>query len=243
MPAIVMLMQTTGNKRNTVSIAFEERWSMFRLREQSVPLLGRKFCPSQRDFELLIFDGKPRDLFIAARFLTEPLPLRFGLLLFGRGWLLLFCSGRRWSRRDGGRFLFSFFRFFFRRFLFYLRGVNPLDKCDWCRIALTLAELNDASVTAISRCSARRDVIEQFFDGVFLPQHGQRGTPRVDRTVLAQRHHFFRERANGFRFRERGFNALVLDQAANLIGEQCLPMFCGAAELDRFLLVSHARMK
>jgi hypothetical protein len=61
----------------------------------------------------------------------------------------------------------------------------------------------------------------------------------VERAVFPEGHHFFRERADGFRFRQRGFDALVRNQTANLVGEQSFPMRGGTAELDRFLLVPH----
>src|SRR5262249_41386496 len=44
-----------------------------------------------------------------------------------------------------------------------------------------------------------------------------------------------------FRFRQGGFDALVFDQTANLIGEQRFAVFGFAAEAHRFLLMSHMR--
>ena len=52
---------------------------------------------------------------------------------------------------------------------FYVRGVDPLNKGDRSGVALALAQLDDAGVTAISSRGAWRDVVEQFFDCVFLP--------------------------------------------------------------------------
>jgi hypothetical protein len=43
-------------------------------------------------------------------------------------------------------------------------------------------------------------------------------------TTLAQGHQFLGERTNGFRLGESGLDAFVLDEAANLIGEQGITM-------------------
>jgi hypothetical protein len=61
----------------------------------------------------------------------------------------------------------------------------------------------------------------------------------VDRTVFAKRDHFFGKRADRFRFCQRGFDPLMLDQIANLIGEQRFTMLGFAAEPHRLFLMSH----
>jgi hypothetical protein len=64
----------------------------------------------------------------------------------------------------------------------------------------------------------------------------------VERAGLSESHHFFRERTNGLGLGQSGFDALVFDEAANLIGEQRFAVLSRAAELDRFLLVPHDRV-
>jgi len=46
---------------------------------------------------------------------------------------------------------------------------------------------------------------------------------------FSERNDFFRERPDRFGFRQRRFDALMLDQTANLIGEQRFAMLSGAA--------------
>jgi hypothetical protein len=67
-------------------------------------------------------------------------------------------------------------------------------------------------------------------DGILLPQDRQCVSPRVERTVLAKGDHSFRKRADGFRFSERGFDAPMHDQTANLIREQRLAVLGRAAK-------------
>src|SRR2546430_10937159 len=64
----------------------------------------------------------------------------------------------------------------------------------------------------------------------------------MDRPFFAEGDHFFRERPNCFGFRQRRADALMLDQAANLICQQSFPMLGRASELYRFLLVSHREL-
>src|SRR4029077_12749647 len=86
---------------------------------------------------------------------------------------------------------------------------------------------------------ARRNFIEQLFHRIFLPENRESGATSMDRPFFAEGDHFLRERPDRFGFRQRGTNALMLDQAANLICQQRFPMLGRASELYRFLLVSH----
>jgi hypothetical protein len=62
----------------------------------------------------------------------------------------------------------------------------------------------------------------------------------MNRSFLAEGHHFFRERSNRFRFGQRRLNALMFDQRANLIRQQRFAVLSRAAKLDRLFLVSHS---
>ena len=86
---------------------------------------------------------------------------------------------------------------------------------------------------------ARRNLIEQLFHRIFLPENRESGAAVMDRPFFAEGDHFFRERPDRFGFRQRGANTLMLDQAANLICQQGLSVLGGTTELYRFLLVSH----
>src|SRR5205823_12095179 len=117
---------------------------------------------------------------------------------------------------------------------------NPFDEGDRSGVALALTKSDNAGVTAVTTGRAWRDVIEQFFDGILLPQHRESRPSRVKRAIFSEGYHFFGERTNGLGLGQCGFDTFVLDQAANLIGEQRFAMLSGASELDRLLLVPHA---
>ena len=61
----------------------------------------------------------------------------------------------------------------------------------------------------------------------------------MDTIALAEGDHLFRERTDGFRFGEGGFDAFVLDEAADLIREQGIAMGGATTEFDSFLTVAH----
>ena len=62
----------------------------------------------------------------------------------------------------------------------------------------------------------------------------------MKRAIFSEGYHFFGERTNGLGLGQCGFDTFVLDQAANLIGEERFAMLSGTPELDRLLLVPHA---
>src|SRR5881397_2398956 len=119
--------------------------------------------------------------FRLCRFSAEPFPL-FWLRLFGRclGRFLFFGSGLFWLR--GRFFLFCAWldRLSFRLlFFFFLDGwcrIHPLNKCHRSGVALALAKLDNARVTAVALGRSRRDVVEEFFDSILVPQSRQ-GSP------------------------------------------------------------------
>ena len=79
----------------------------------------------------------------------------------------------------------------------------------------------------------------QFLHRVLLAKNGERGAPRMERTLFAEGYHLFRERTNSFRLGQGRLDPLMLDQTANLIGHERLPVLSRPAELHRLLLVSH----
>jgi hypothetical protein len=56
---------------------------------------------------------------------------------------------------------------------------------------------------------------------------------------FAQGDHPLGKRPNRLCLRQGSFDPIVLDKAANLIRQQKIPMFGFAAQLDRFLCVTH----
>src|SRR5207248_11228250 len=89
------------------------------------------------------------------------------------------CSGSRGLLRFLFRaagflaFFFRFARFLLRRFIDLLSeeygGIYPRQIGDRSRVAFALPEFHDSGVTAVAIGCARRDFIEQFFHGIFLP--------------------------------------------------------------------------
>ena len=106
-------------------------------------------------------------------------------------------------------------------------------------IALPRTELHDPRVTALPIRRTRRDIVEQFLHRTFLAEHGQRRTPGMERTFFPERHHLFGERADGFRLGQRGLDALMFNQAANLVRQEGFPVLGRTAEFYGFLLMSH----
>src|SRR4029453_6446976 len=167
--------------------------------------------------------------------------------LFGGclGRFLFFGGGLFWLRHRFFWFCawldrFSFSLFFFPPFFLYSWCcIDPLNECHRSGVALALAELDNARVTAVALGRSRRDVVEEFLDSILLPQSRQGGPARVNRSSFAEGHHLFRERSNRFRFGQSCFDALMLDQGANLIREQRFAVRSRATELDRLFLVLH----
>src|SRR5437762_7663754 len=98
------------------------------------------------------------------------------------------------------------------------RRIHPFEERDRGRVALANTETDDPGVTAVAIGRARRDIVEQFLYRVLLAQNGERGAPRMERTLFAESHHLFRERTNSLRLGQGRLDAVMLDQTANLIG-------------------------
>src|SRR6185369_16530466 len=187
-----------------------------------------------------------KSFFRLPRFSAEPFPL-FWLRLFGGclGRFLFFGGGLFWLRHGFFWFCawldrFSFHLLFFRRF-FLDRWccIDPLNECHRSGVALALAELDNARVTAVALGRSRRDVLEEFFDSILVPQSRQGSPARMNRSSFTEGHHLFRERSNRFRFGQSCFDALMLDQRANLIRQHRFAVLSRAAELDRLFLMPH----
>ena len=63
----------------------------------------------------------------------------------------------------------------------------------------------------------------------------------MQRPILSQGNHAFSERSHCLGFGQSCLDALVLNQAANLVRQQRLSMLGGAPELNRLFLVSHEK--
>src|ERR1017187_205273 len=186
-------------------------------------------------FRCRSFDVSQQKLFSCfARFSAEQSAL--GFRLFG----CFFLRSRSWRGRFFRLFPLRFFFFRSRRLLHH-ECVNPFDKSHRRGIALAPAKFHNAGITAVASGRSWRHFIEQFFHHILLPQNRQCGTSRVQRSFLAERHHFLRQRTHCFRFGQCGLDALVFDQAANLIGQQRLSMLGGSPKLNRFFLMSHCK--
>src|SRR4030095_11472826 len=99
-----------------------------------------------------------------------------GLFWLRRGFFL-FCA---WLDRFSVRFLFFHH--------FFLDGwccIHPLNECHRSGVALALAELDNARVTAVALGRSRRDVLEEFFDSILVPQGRQGGPARMNRSSFA----------------------------------------------------------
>src|SRR5262249_20164497 len=149
----------------------------------------------------------PQQLVLAiVRLSSEPTPL-FRLRSFGRWhggfllsrsgsfglWLLLrkLLSLRRYLLRFC-LWLFAFrLLFLLRFFLGDVLCVHPLNKRHTRRIALPRAEFDDSGVTAVSLGGTLRDLVEQFFDYVFLSQYSECPATSVNRAALPERYHPF----------------------------------------------------
>src|SRR5439155_10567347 len=180
------------------------------------------------------------------RFSAEPFPL-FWLRLFCRCWcrFLFFGNSLFWLQRRFFLFcawldLFPFRLLFFRGFFFDdLWCIDPLDECHGSGVALALAELHNARVTAVALRRSWRDVVEQSLYDSLLPQCRECGPARMNRSLFSERNHLFRERSNRLRFGQRCFDALMFDQGANLICQQRFAVLSRAAKFDRLFLVPH----
>src|SRR5207249_4623109 len=140
-------------------------------------------------------------------FFAKPAPLlRFRFLhrRWHRGRFLffrcrLFRFGLLKSRGSLPWFWFGFFPFpllFPGRFFFDdLCCIDPLDECHGSGVALALAELHNARVTAVALRRSWRDVVEQSLYDSLLPQCRECGPARMNRSLFSERNHLFRERS------------------------------------------------
>src|SRR5581483_3735626 len=117
--------------------------------------------------------------------------------------------------------------------------IHPLENRELGGVALPLMQLHDARVAAAAFLLGGRDFVEQDPDRVFLVQTRRRQPAVVQRPGLAEGDHLFGHRTRRLGLRQGGRHALVLDQAANQVGQHCVPVFAGAPQFRRSLQVSH----
>src|SRR5207249_8773147 len=103
----------------------------------------------------------------------------------------------------------------------------------------TLAELDDAGVTAATFLLGGSDLVEQDAHGVLPVKTGSRQTAVMQRAILAERDHFLSHRARGTGPRHGGGHVLVLDQAADQIRQHRVAVLAGAAQLGGSFQVTH----
>jgi hypothetical protein len=106
-------------------------------------------------------------------------------------------------------------------------------------VAGALAELNDASVTAAAIFLGRSDFGEQDFYRVFLMEAGYGQSAGSEGTAFAKRDHFFRHRTGRFGFGQGGSDALMLNEAANQIGEHGVAVVASSAKFGCAFEVAH----
>ena len=158
------------------------------------------FLPNQRRFFGFGSSGSASDFsslrqdFLLSAVLALALGFRFVRFGFGFGSL---------------RFCF----FSFAGFSSTMLCIDPFDECHRCRVALALAKFDDARVTSVAIRRSWRDVVEQLFHRILLPQHRKSGAAGVDRAVFPERHHSFGERTDRFGFGQGGLDPLMFDQS------------------------------
>ena len=136
---------------------------------------------------------------------------------------------------------------FFRRGLFrsFLRsqfsdvGIDPLDVGHRCRVAKTLTQLDNASVSPLALGSTRRNIGEEFFYSILLAEVSCSKTAGMKIASFAEGHHFLGKRPNGLGLGESGLNTAVLNEAADLVREHGIAVGGRAAKFDGFFLVAH----
>ena len=109
-------------------------------------------------------------------------------------------------------------------------------------IALALPELNDAGIAAMTLLLGRSNFGKEDFDGVFLVEPGGGEAPIVEGAAFAEGDQFFGDGTGGFGLGQGGCDAFVLNEAANEVGEHCVPVLTGAAQFSGSLEMAHKRV-
>ena len=106
-------------------------------------------------------------------------------------------------------------------------------------VALARTEFHNSAVTARTACVPRRHFGEELANRIFLPEKRERDATRMKVALLAESDHLFGEWPYGFCLCQSGFDAVLCNQAANLICKQQIPVFGFTAQFNRLLPVAH----
>jgi hypothetical protein len=119
------------------------------------------------------------------------------------------------------------------------RLVHKLEVSHQGGIALSRTEFDNSTIASLPIRGSGRQFGKQSTNRFFLPQKRKGHSTSMEIAPFAQSDHPLGERPNSLCFRQGRLDSIVLDKAANLIRQQKIPMFGFAAQLDRFLCVTH----
>jgi hypothetical protein len=125
------------------------------------------------------------------------------------------------------------------RLLLLRRTIDELEVGHRGGVTLPRTEFHDAAITALATASARRKFREQLSNRLLLAQEGKRYSTGVQIAAFAQCDHPFGERPNCLRLRQCCSDAAMLNEAANLVCQQQVPMLGLPAQFDSLLTVTH----
>src|SRR6266446_7420691 len=119
------------------------------------------------------------------------------------------------------------------------RQVHPFQDGALGGVTLPLVEADDSCVAAMALFLGRGDLVEENFHRVLLVKTRGGQAAIVEGAALAEGDHFLGDRAGGLGFGQRGGHTFVFDEAANQVGEHCISVLAGAAQLGGSLKVAH----
>ena len=102
--------------------------------------------------------------------------------------------------------------------------VHPFEDGQLRGVTLALVQLHDAGVTAVALFVSGSDFVEEDLHGIFLVQPGGGNAAVVQGAAFAQRDHFLGHGTGRLGLRQGGRDAVVLDEAANQIGQHRIPV-------------------
>lgn len=123
----------------------------------------------------------------------------------------------------------------------FLRAVYELEEDHRSGISAARSELQDASISTWTLRVTRRQIGEQFLDGVLITVKALTThercylTTRVQVAAFRERNQLLGDGANFLRFRFGRLNALVQEQVGHQITEKCFP----SAGIATQFLISH----
>jgi hypothetical protein len=110
------------------------------------------------------------------------------------------------------------------RFTFGSRLIDKFDVRHQSRVTLARAKLYDPAIAALPLRGSGRQFSKQFSYGLLLAKKRKRYPARVQVASLSEGDHPFRVRTYGFCRRQGRLDSVVFYEAANLIGEQQIPV-------------------